>query len=126
MNARFDPEEARDAAIAELARKHATAVAANIRAGHVQTLNDLGNDVGDKLANNDVMATLLSAAAAGPLTVGNLFRDLVQRCIDNDAELEAIKEVERMEADAKADPDNYLPKRAQVRAMDRALDMLRA
>lgn len=121
-----DNEELRDAAIAELARKHSAAIRTNILAAHEQTLHDLGNAVGDRLCDNALMAQLIrTAIACGPLTAGTLFIDLVQRAIDADAEIEALKEVERMECDARTDPDNCRPTRSQMRAMDRAIDMLR-
>jgi hypothetical protein len=112
---RFCAEEERDATIADLARKHALAIRSNVMQGHEQTLHDLGNALGDRLCDNAVMATLIRAAmTCGPLTAGQMLIDLTQKCIDSDAELEAIKEVERMESARKADPASFLPKRRAV------------
>jgi hypothetical protein len=111
----MDIEEMRDTTIAELARKHAAAIRTNVMQGHEQTLHDLGNALGDRLSDNAVMATLIrTAMTCGPLTAGQMLTDLAQKCIDADAEFEALKEVERMEAARKADPASFLPKRRAV------------
>lgn len=111
----MDIEELRDATIAELARKHAAAIRKNVLQGHAQTMRDLGNAVGDRLCDNDLMAQLVRASmVGGALMAGTLMTDTIQRCIDADAEHEALKEVERMERDRAADPASFRAKRRVV------------
>lgn len=108
-------EEQRDQAIADAARRHAKAIDANISEDHKQTLHDIGNALGDRLANNETMGLLIrTARMCNALLVGQMVCDLIQKCIDADAELEAEKEVDRAEQFAKADPDNC---RARTRAV---------
>lgn len=108
-------EEQRDAAIAEAARRHAAAIRTNLLTGNAKALHDLANDLGVRLSQKGVAEQLVrTAVACGPHTAGNRLLDLIQACIDSDAKCEAIKEIERVEAAAKADPDNY---RARARAV---------
>ncbi len=114
-----DIEELRDAAIAEAARRHAAAIRTNILTGNERTLHDLGNALGERLCQKGASEILIrSSVAAGPHTAGNLLLDLIQKCIDDDAEIEAIKEIERAEAFAKADPDKCIPTMRQQRVLD--------
>ena len=91
-----EADDAFDAAVVEAARRHAAAIRTNILTGHQQTLHDIATDLGDGLADTGVMEQLVRAAfAVGPRTAGQLLLDLIQKCIDTDAENEALKEVER-------------------------------
>lgn len=97
-------EELRDAAIAEAARKHAAAIRTNVLTGNQQALHDLANALGDRLSAPGVSDQLIRAAlVSGPVTAGKLLADLIQKCIDSDAELVAIQHVEQLEADARAE-----------------------
>lgn len=110
-------EELRDATIAELARRHAAAMRTNILAGHEQTLKFVADDLGDQLVMPGISELLIrTALACGRHHVGQLLVDLIQKCIDTDAENEALKEVERMEAAGKADPARCRPKTRAVAA----------
>lgn len=116
-----DTEELRDAAIAEAARRHAAAIRTNILSGNAKALHDLANELGDCLSQPGVCEQLIqSAIKCGPHTGGNRLLDLIQACIDSDAECEAIKEIERTEAAAVADPDNIRPTLRQQRRLDAA------
>jgi hypothetical protein len=98
-HADFDLEELRDAAIAEQARSHSTTIATNIRTGHEQTLTTMAEDFACRVSKPGVTETLVrTAMACGPRAAGQMLIDLVQAGIDAEAELAAIKEVERMEA----------------------------
>lgn len=112
-----DNEELRDATIAELARRHAGAISTNILAGHEQTLKFVADDLGSQLAMPGISELLIrTALACGRHHVGQLLIDLIQKCIDADAETAAIKEVERMEAAGKEDPARCSPKTRAVAA----------
>jgi len=101
MNARCDQdhtEELRDQQIAELARKHAAATRTNILTGNEKVLHDISNDLGRRLNQKGVSECLVrTAIACGPLTAGNMLIDLIQKCIDADAENEVLEEVKRLE-----------------------------
>lgn len=90
MNARMSTEEARDAKIAEQTAKNAAYTKALIASGDVATIRDVGNDVTDYLASayDD-----LNRLVTGELT----FEQVRDKVIENDAEVLAIKQVERME-----------------------------
>lgn len=114
-----DNEDLRDEAIAAAARRHAAATRTNVLIGNEKVLHDLGNALGERLCQKGVTEQLIrSSVSCGPHTAGNLLLDLIQKCIDDDAELEAIKEIERIEAAAKSDPDNCRPTMRQQRALD--------
>ncbi len=99
-----DHEEQRDELIGEKQRMHAAAIRTNVLASHHQTLHDLANAFGNRLSADGVCEQLIKAAiASGPYTAGQLLVDMINRCINDDAELEAIKEVERIESDALAE-----------------------
>lgn len=95
----LDPEDQRDQAIAEAARRHAAAIDTNISAGHEQTLASMADDFAHLLGKPGVSESLIRAArSVGNLGAGQMVNDLIQRCIDADAENEATKEIERAEA----------------------------
>lgn len=95
----IDPEDQRDAKIAELARKHVAAIATNIRTGHEQTLFTMAEEFAFRVSQAGVTEHLIRAAmSVGPLGAGQMLIDLIQKGIDCEAENEAVKEVERMEA----------------------------
>lgn len=93
-----DIEDLRDAEIARLAREHATAIAINIRVGHEQTLSTMAEEFALRAGKPGVTEQLIRAAmSCGPLQAGQMLIDLIQKGIDGEAELVAVKEVERME-----------------------------
>ena len=90
MNARMSEEEAREAMIRERTAKNADHTKALIAAGDVATIREVGNDVTDFLASayDD-----LNKLVTGELT----FEQVRDKVIEDDAEILAIKQVERME-----------------------------
>jgi muconolactone delta-isomerase len=92
MNARMSPEEAREAKIAELTAKNAAYTKALISKGDVKTIRDVGNDVTDYLAyaHDD-----LNKLVTGEIT----FEQVRDKVIEDDAEVQAIAQVEKMEKD---------------------------
>lgn len=105
-----DIEDLRDAAIAEQARIHAVAIATNIRTGHEQTLSAMAEDFALRVSQPGITELLVRTAyACGPRQVGQMLIDLIQKGVDDQAELAAVKEVERIEAG-----------RAEQRAEDQA------
>ena len=103
----LDIEEQRDAKICELARAHADATKTNVMNSNSKVLHDLSNALGDRLNHCGVSELLIHAAlCCGPLTAGQMLIDLIQKCIDADAETEALVEVERMKVAAANEPEN--------------------
>ncbi len=96
MNARMFPEEAREAKIAELLAKNAAYTKALIAAGDMNTIREVGNDVTDYLA---FAYEDLNALVTGALT----FEQVRNKVIDNDAEVQAIAAVEKMEKQQEED-----------------------
>lgn len=93
-------EELRDETIAELTRRHAAAISTNVRIGHEQTLSTVAERLALRLSGSGVTEQLVGAAlASGPYQAGQMLIDLIVKCVAIEAELEAIKEVERMEHD---------------------------
>jgi len=92
MNARMSHEEWREAKISELLQKNADHTKALIAAGDAKTIHDVGNDVTDYLAfaQDD-----LNKLVTGELT----FEQVRDKVINDDAEVQAISQVEKMEKD---------------------------
>ena len=90
MNARMSHEEWREAKISELLQKNADHTKALIASGDPKTIHDVGNDVTDYLANAE---DDLNKLVTGEIT----FVELRDKVIENDAEVQAIKQVEKME-----------------------------
>jgi hypothetical protein len=92
MNARMSDEEARDAKIRELTEKNAAYTKALIAKGDAKTIRDVGNDVTDYLA---FAQEDLNKLVTGELT----FEQVRDKVINDDAEVQAIAQVERIEQD---------------------------
>jgi muconolactone delta-isomerase len=92
MNARMSPEEARDAKIRELTAKNAEYTKALIAKGDVKTIHDVGNDVTNYLA---FAQEDLNKLVTGALT----FEQVRDKVIEDDAEVQAISQVEKMESE---------------------------
>jgi hypothetical protein len=90
MNARMSEEEARDAKIRELTEKNAAYTKALIAKGDVKTIRDVGNDVTNYLA---FAQEDLNKLVTGALT----FEQVRDKVIEDDAEVQAISQVETME-----------------------------
>jgi hypothetical protein len=85
-------EEAREAKIAELTVKNADHTKALIAAGDMTTIREVGDCV------MDFLATSLAYDDLNKLVTGELtFAQVRDKVIENDAEVQAIKQVERME-----------------------------
>lgn len=95
----LDQEEMRDQAIAEAARRHAAAIRTNVLTGHQQTLTSMAEEFADRVSQPGITEHLIRAAmSVGPWIAGRMLLDLIQKGIDAEAEIEAIKEIERAEA----------------------------
>lgn len=90
MNARMSLEEARDAKIAELTDKNAIYTKALIARGDMTTIREVGNCVTDYLA---FAYDDLNKLVTGELT----FEQVRDKVIESDAEVQAIKQVEKLE-----------------------------
>jgi hypothetical protein len=92
MNSRMSTEEAREAKIAELTAKNADHTKALIARGDMTTIREVGDCV------MDFLATSLAYEDLNKLVTGELtFAQVRNKVIENDAEVQAIKQVERME-----------------------------
>lgn len=110
-----DPDDLRDAAVAEATRRHAAAIRANILTGHEQTLMMMTTDFAYRVSLPGVTEHLIRAALSiGPLGAGQMLIDMIGKGIEFEAENCALKEVERMEA-AVSSKDRQHMAVAQVR-----------
>jgi hypothetical protein len=94
MNARMSEEEAREAKIRELTEKNAAYTKALIAAGDAKTIRDVGNDVTSFFALDEA-AEDLKKLVTGELT----FQQVRDKVIRDDAEVQAIAQVEKMESE---------------------------
>lgn len=86
-----------DKHLAEVTKRHAAAMLTNARSGHEQTLSDLLMGVCHLMTGETVTETLIRTALISDLAAGEMFRKLVERCIDEDAETAALVEIDRAE-----------------------------
>lgn len=113
---RIDTEELREATIKELTRRHVIALRTLVLTGHAQTLSSLSEDLAHRMSQPGVTEQLVRMSlSVGPVGLGQSILALIEKDIEAAAEVEAIKEVERMEADPDADPNAYRPTLRQVR-----------
>ena len=94
MNARMSEEEAREAKIRELLQKNVEYTKALIAAGDLKTIRDVANDVTNYFALDEA-AEDLHKLVTGELT----FEQVRDKVIEDDAEVQAISQVEKMEKD---------------------------
>lgn len=112
-----DNEEIRDGLIADLAEKHLLARRAALLAGDKKTMSEVCNSVLDYLSSAADMPELVIKSLLSPRAVtGKVFEDVVNRVMADEAECDAIRQVEQLEREAKNDPDNYKPKTRAVAA----------
>lgn len=113
MNARMSPEEAREALIADLIRTKMAARLALIAAGNAKVVRDTTDIVFDYLSfSKDAERLVL-----GEVT----FEQVRDKVIENDCEVEAVKEVEAMER-RRAESEQHA--RIERRAFDRQFGAL--
>lgn len=114
MNSLLSTEEVRDAKIAELMVKNADHTKALIARGDMTTIREVGDCVTDYLA---FAYEDLNKLVTGELT----FVQLRDKVIENDAEVQAIKQVERMEQ-VRKEQEQWA--RIERRAWDRQFGVL--
>ncbi|MEC5161892.1 hypothetical protein [Janthinobacterium sp. CG_S6] len=99
-----DHEERREEMIVERLKKHADYTRAQCQAGDAKMLRDIANNLGSLLVEPGVSEEIVKSVALGYAGLaGNLVAKLVNKAIDDDAEVEAIKEVEKLEVDARVE-----------------------
>jgi hypothetical protein len=106
---RLSPEEAREAKIAELTAKNTAHTQALLAIGDLTTVREVGNMVTDYFAYGH---DHLNALVLGHIT----FVQLRDELIENDAEVEAIRQVEKLECDRAEDEQEA---RIQLRVWER-------
>lgn len=116
----LDREEMRNAKITQLARARFSADRASILAGTGRATNDISNSMQEFFASSPALGELIRTALSGSAEVtGKRFVDLLCKVMQADAEIEAIRDVERMERAAQAEPENFRPTtRSQAVALD--------
>lgn len=91
-------QDAFDAAVAAECGPWAKALRQNIVAGHLQTIDMVVEPFSDRISREGITELVIrTAISMGALAAGQLVLDMVQKCIDAQAEIEAIKEVEKRE-----------------------------
>jgi hypothetical protein len=90
--------EAFDEAVTREMPRQAAAIRSNIQSGQAQTLDSVTDDLLERISESGVTQGIVRAAlVGGPLAAGQLLLELINKQIENMAELAAIKEVERDE-----------------------------
>lgn len=92
-----EADEDFDKHLAEVTKRHAAAMLTNARSGHQQTLEDLVMGVCHLMTEETFTETLIHKALISDLAAGQMFRKLVERCIEEDAETAARVEIGRAE-----------------------------
>lgn len=91
-----EADEAFDAQLAEVSKRHAAAMRTNVITGHKQTLEALAESLAHRMSKPGVTEYLVRAAiSCGPLTAGQMLLDLVGKCIADEAETAALVEMDR-------------------------------
>lgn len=111
------PEEARDQEIAKRAIPHHEQLREKLLACDGRTIVGVASRVACDLTD-DVLNQLVVLAAMDHAAAGAKLAALVNNALLVDAEVAATREVEQLEREADADPDNY---RATSREMARRL-----
>lgn len=84
--------------LAAATKLHAAAIRENILTGHEQTIEDITDNLLDRMVANGVTQTIVRAAfVGGALTAGQLLLDLINKRIEIDAENAALVELDREE-----------------------------
>jgi hypothetical protein len=117
MNARLSLDEMRDALIAEKTAEHIVSIRAKVESGDVP-LGLIADGVSDLLCDSQLAEQIVRLSLVVPAAVGMVQAWLVEHVIADQAEVEAIKEVERMGRDRQESADEARIGRA---AMDRAM-----
>lgn len=110
----ISPEEARDEKIAQLTAQHTKARMAMLRAGDPVVTNAVSQSV-SALVTDKWMDELVGLAIRSPSMVGQHVEALVRKVVRDEAEYDAIKDVEQMEkareqqvAEARAEQDAFV------------------
>lgn len=113
-------EEKRDELIADLTQKRVQARMEQFLDGDKRVINDVCNSVLDYMANTDdcMLDLLVKALSSERAVTGKEFEDVVLKVMRDEAECDAIREVERMEQARKESEDEGRIARAEF---DRAM-----
>lgn len=112
-----DNEELRDSLIGELTEKQLAKRRAALIAGDRKTMSEVCNSVIDYLSHAaDMPELVMKSMTSARAVTGKTFGDVVEKVMRDEAECDAIREVEKLELDAQADPANYKPKTRAVAA----------
>lgn len=91
-----EADDAFDRELAEVAKRHAAAMRTNILTGHQQTLEALGESLSQRLGERgNIEGLIRTALSCGPHTTGNQLLDMIDNCINDDAETAALVEMDR-------------------------------
>jgi hypothetical protein len=93
-----EADDAFRARLAEQTKVHAAAIRTNIQTGHAQTIESITEGLCDRLGRSGVTEKIVRASLiGGPLTAGQLLLDLINKCIEADADNAALVELDREE-----------------------------
>lgn len=122
MTAADSLDEMREREIATQTARFTRAITHNCLTNADTALHDMGNALVDHLSQPGVSEHLIrSALSCGPLQAGQMLLDLIGKCIADEAEIEAIKEVDRMEEAAQEfSTDCRIERHVGVREWSRA------
>lgn len=99
MNARSSHDELRDAELARLTAIHATRIRSLAASGEPITLACLADAWTSTLCNNELAAQIVRTDAAATDALGALIHGQIEQAVHAMAETEALKDLERMEAE---------------------------
>lgn len=98
-------EEARDEKIAELTEQHARARMAMLRIGDKPTVSAVASSVSAEFNDDRLMDELVELAVRDPHAMQARFEALVSKVVRDEAEADAVREVEQIESDRKQEAD---------------------
>lgn len=112
-----DNEELRDGLIADLAEKQLLARRNALLAGDKKTMSEVCNSVLDYLSGaSDLPQLVIQSLTSARAVTGKSFGDVVAKVMADEAECDAIRQVEQLEREAKENSDNFKPKTRAVAA----------
>lgn len=100
------PEEARDEAIAVRTEQRCAEWTAKLQARDPRAMSDLQNMILDRLSADEAKQ-LFVTAALGQISADDSLAGLVHRYMYDECEADAMKEVEKIEAERAADFDEF-------------------
>jgi len=112
-------EEARDEKIDELTFHHYTKLRAQLQAGNDQLASAIGESIAQHMSDDICNEQMIYAVMPNGGSASPRYKKLIENALEAMAEVEAVKEVERLEKDRQESQDEA---RADRAVMDRAMN----